>query len=858
MNALKSLGKLVWGSKDNPELFKLTSGVLYEVNPAAKVSRKCIFKDAELCIRRTDVQFQYQLVALRVFEEGEDELAASGDDAGELDDECAFLIGAELKFMPTVVELAHGFKWVDVVAGDGAAVEYEYIVEDATANKTTRNAFAIAVARCAWERKARRPYTQAAEADVKAMLAQAEDNQLERMLSSVQINDDDIAAAVAGYDSVEEVPLQPPAAAPAAAPATHKRVLPAEPKEIPTGEVVVSILGEFYMFDAETTVFTQVAAEVALTVIETDQYTYWMNVASDERSYVAQLIEPEMNAVFNHDHHSLIWNYFDENGKAYSFSVVSADDKHYEALHQGMTRAAYETLNREPWHKVNESTQDYLLDAGEEDNDMMDVPEDWNSDGDHLSEDDEAESEAESEGVEVKVESESEVAGGEAESESEAESDGDDEIDQIFRHAPVPSNVKTTLTAAAEAADESSDEEEEDESEEEESEDDESDAGEGASAGGQDAKNSMLAVGYKHDRSFVVRGSRIGVFRHSENDGIEFDTTISRIDDTHGTEFTPSSVMLHEQDSSMVLQNRDRPHELYRMDLEYGKVVEEWKVHEDIPTVSVAPNTKYSQMTGDKTLVGLSHNMLYRIDPRVGGDNMVVQDELQSYTTKSHFTAAATTESGAIAVGSGKGEIRLFDRLGVRAKTTLPALGEAILGIDVTSDGRYVVATCKTYLLLIDTKIPSDPAGKTGFQKSFPQAQKPAPRRLQLRPEHVVYMSAPISFTPAKFNQSPDGNHSEKTIVTSTGPFVITWNLRRALGTGRGDAYHIKQYADVVVADNFRFGQDRSIVVTLPNDVQCVKRSQLAKPTRESLMIRPQQRTSLLSSGRDDIVNSPF
>ncbi|KAJ2351585.1 Vacuolar import and degradation protein 27, partial [Coemansia sp. RSA 2611] len=329
----------------------------------------------------------------------------------------------------------------------------------------------------------------------------------------------------------------------------------------------------------------------------------------------------------------------------------------------------------------------------------------------------------------------------------------------------------------------------------------------------------MLAVGYKHDRSFVVRGSRIGVFRHGENDGIEFDTTISRIDDTHGTEFTPSSVMLHEQDSSMVLQNRDRPHELYRMDLEYGKVVEEWKVHEDIPTVSIAPNTKYSQMTGDKTLVGLSHNMLYRIDPRVGGDNMVVQNELQSYTTKSHFTAAATTESGAIVVGSGKGEIRLFDRLGVRAKTTLPALGEAILGIDVTSDGRYVVATCKTYLLLIDTKLPSDPAGKTGFQKSFPQAQKPAPRRLQLRPEHVVYMSAPISFTPAKFNQSPDGNHSEKTIVTSTGPFVITWNLRRALGTGRGDAYHIKQYADVVVADNFRFGQDRSIVVTLPNDV---------------------------------------
>ncbi|KAJ2494339.1 Vacuolar import and degradation protein 27, partial [Coemansia sp. RSA 2052] len=530
--------------------------------------------------------------------------------------------------------------------------------------------------------------------------------------------------------------LPPPAAAPIArkrgakAHRAPKWELPAEPKEIPTGEVVVSILGELYMFDAQTAVFTQVDKEVALTVIETAKYTYWMNVASDERSYVAQLVEPEMNAVFNHDHRSLIWNYFDEAGRAYSFSVVSADDKHYEALHQGMTRAAYETLNHEPWHKVNESSQDYLLDAGEEDNSMMDIPEDWDTDDEQGQVDEEGDESEEEEDEEEEGESDEETSAAlipkqevvevsdddeeESEDDDEAEDeseDGEDEIDQIFRRAPVPENVKTTLTAAAEAAaDESSDEEEGDESDKDESGDEEeSDAGEGAGAGGEGghgAKNSMLAVGYKHDRSFVVRGSRIGVFRHGENDDIEFDTTINRIDDTRGTEFTPSSVMLHEQDSSMVLMNRDRPHELYRMDLEYGKVVEEWKVHEDIPTVSIAPNTKYNQMTGDKTLVGLSHNMLYRIDPRVGGDNMVVQNELQSYTTKSHFTAAATTESGAIAVGSGKGEIRLFDRLGVRAKTTLPALGEAILGIDVTSDGRYVVATCKTYLLLIDTKLP--------------------------------------------------------------------------------------------------------------------------------------------------------
>jgi hypothetical protein len=35
-----------------------------------------------------------------------------------------------------------------------------------------------------------------------------------------------------------------------------------------------------------------------------------------------------------------------------------------------------------------------------------------------------------------------------------------------------------------------------------------------------DAKNSALAVGYKSDRSFVVRGDRIGVFKHTDHDSL--------------------------------------------------------------------------------------------------------------------------------------------------------------------------------------------------------------------------------------------------------------------------------------------------------------------------------------------------
>lgn len=101
--------------------------------------------------------------------------------------------------------------------------------------------------------------------------------------------------------------------------------------------------------------------------------------------------------------------------------------------------------------------------------------------------------------------------------------------------------------------------------------------------------NSQLAVGYKHDRSFVVRGSKIGVFKHTPNNNLEFSTNISKVETPKGKLFSPKKVMLHSEDTNMILQNEANPNSLYRMDLEYGKVVDEWKVHDDIGVKTFAP-----------------------------------------------------------------------------------------------------------------------------------------------------------------------------------------------------------------------------------------------------------------------------
>jgi hypothetical protein len=378
--------------------------------------------------------------------------------------------------------------------------------------------------------------------------------------------------------------------------------------------------------------------------------------------------------------------------------------------------------------------------------------------------------------------------------------------------------------------------------------------------------NSQLAVGYKHDRSFVVRGSKIGVFKHTPNNNLEFSTNISKVETPKGRLFSPKKVMLHAEDSNMVLQDEANPNSLYRMDLEYGKVVDEWKVHDDIPVNTFAPETKFSQMSAAQTFLGLSRNALYRIDPRVTG-NKLVETDLKQYASKNDFSAAATTEKGYIAVASNKGDIRLFDRLGINAKTHIPALGEPIIGVDTSADGRWILATCRTYLLLIDAlQKDGKNEGKLGFEKSFAKESKPQPRRLGLQPSHVAQFQhetkTPISFTPAKFNTGLDA--SETSIITATGPFIITWNMKKVLA-GRKDPYTIKRYAEEVKADNFKYGSDKNVIVALPNEVNMVAKQTFKKPTRESIagpgaFSTPRRSGGGRASGlrKSEIVNSPY
>ncbi|WWC90654.1 uncharacterized protein L201_005590 [Kwoniella dendrophila CBS 6074] len=553
---------------------------------------------------------------------------------------------------------------------------------------------------------------------------------------------------------------------------------------------------ELYLFDTETDVFVIQEKEVNADLASNGEYDTWIIVRHNSTPFISAPIDAEMNPRFDMANHAFMFTFRETEGLPGMTWCLRFDEEVFGEWKDKFTIFMWEGKNRMNYAKAKADEQRYIQEAYED----VEMAEPEDEESRHDSEDEEEENEA------------------------------------------------------------SFDEREDYQSESEESE---------AGAFERGSKNQQLAVGYKNDMSFVARGDMIGVFAH-QDDKLRFRTAIDRVKNMEGKSFSPRKMMLHNQDGNMLLLDPNNQNSVYRMDLEYGKVVDEWKVSDSVDVTNIIPDSKYAQMNPQQTFIGHSHNGLFRIDPRVSG-NKLVESQFKQYATKNDFSAATTTESGRLAVASNKGDIRLFDQIGKNAKTALPALGDPIIGVDVSADGRWLVATCKTYLLLIDTLIGDGRyKGSLGFDRSFPADSKPIPRRLQLKPEHIAYMEDPVSFTPARFNTGV--NEAEKTIVTSTGKYVVickfvlfrAWltqigNFRR-LKQGRIDDYQIKQYDSRVVADNFKFGADKNIIVALEHNVVMANKKELAKPTRSSLAPRASLSTPArkIRQSHSDIVNSPY
>ncbi|KAK7976383.1 hypothetical protein PG989_014846 [Apiospora arundinis] len=852
MFVLKNVGKLLFGNNSQESMIELPQGQLYLVRPLSpKGYSELIFKDATARIRRTGQDFQYQLVVQRVYEEGEAELLAEeeGEDA-EIDaltterDEKTFLLDEALHFR---VESREGSEnilaWKDLSGDVGDLFEF---VCDGTVSANQVASFDKIAKQCQYERKYRKPHTTASEED----LFQFEFEDEQPIPQASPIHSPTIGRT---FDSDEMFPNINNSNSKAAANISVKRD---SPTQAPIAEMLARDDHEHE--PEQESEQEQEPERQEREVRAPDQEKDMGPPEAAEQPEPLEILSMELGELHFFDFQSGAfvlqdssvtaqvsdigkWQYwlhvaskerewlgipvvadinpvFNFEFLSFIFNQFTEDGSAYSWLlrfkDQPTLEKFQEGLMRALWEQLNEIKWTKVKDQERqyvldafEDLTMEDAPEDNGEEDEREREEAEADEEEEEE---VGIRNE--------------EYDTDEEQDDFDTMQAKDGNT-----------------------------------------------NKAIAVGYAHDRSFVVRSSQIGVFKHTPANNLEFSTNISKIETPKGTLFSPKKVMLHNEDRNMILQNETDPNKLYRMDLEYGKVVDEWNVHDDIPVVTFAPENKFAQMTHEPTFLGIGSNSLFRVDPRLSG-NKLVDSQLKQYASKNDFSAISTTEKGYVAVASNKGDVRLFDRLGINAKTHIPALGEAIIGLDVSADGRWVLATCRTYLLLIDAMQKSGKnEGKLGFEKSFAADSKPQPRRLALTPEHVAQFAyetgKPVSFTPARFNTGHNGE--ETSIISATGPYIINWNMKKVL-KGNKAPYFIKRYTEEVKADDFKFGTDENVLVALPNEVSMVAKKQLKAPSRESiagpLLHTPRKSSGRVGNlhsgryklGRDDVVNSPF
>lgn len=336
--------------------------------------------------------------------------------------------------------------------------------------------------------------------------------------------------------------------------------------------------------------------------------------------------------------------------------------------------------------------------------------------------------------------------------------------------------------------------------------------------------NSSLTVAFRGNRSYVVRDNNIGVFKVSDDDDLEFVSAIKDVMTSNKKFVDPQDPMMYLEDRAMVFSDRENKNTLYKMDIEKNKIVDEWQVG-DKSVVQYGPTKKFDQLTGEQTMLCLSKNGVFKIDPRVNGSNKIVQDESKEYATKYNFSSIATTQHGYIAIGSKRGEIRLYDRLGIRAKTLIPSLGQPIKYLCTSADGKWLLATCDSSLLLMDLQIKSGKnAGEIGFLKSMPVGDNVKTYILKISPEHATHIlnqtKKPLCFSRAYFNTGI--GEKEDTIVTSNGPFAISWSIPKVV-KGDKKPYKLDWYDSPIIENNFEFGNKDNVIVALKDDVSLSK-----------------------------------
>ncbi|KAJ4965763.1 hypothetical protein NE237_017612 [Protea cynaroides] len=301
------------------------------------------------------------------------------------------------------------------------------------------------------------------------------------------------------------------------------------------------------------------------------------------------------------------------------------------------------------------------------------------------------------------------------------------------------------------------------------------------------------------DNSFLVGSAGIQVVKnfshgiHGKGVSVRFNSESSSLGFS-----TPKKALLMRAETNMLLMSpmdhgKAGRSGLHQFDIETGKVVTEWKFEKDGTDISmrdITNDSKGAQLDpSESTFLGLNKNTLCRWDMR--DRQGMVQNIANANTPVLHwneghmfqrpnFSCFASTGDGSIVVGSEDGKIRLYSKGSMRqAKTAFPGLGSPITHVDVTYDGKWILGTTDTYLILICTLFTDkDGKAKSGFTGRMGN-RIPAPRLLKLTPLDFHLAGSDNKLHGGQFSWVTENGKQERHLVASGGKYSIIWNFQQ-------------------------------------------------------------------------------
>ena len=325
--------------------------------------------------------------------------------------------------------------------------------------------------------------------------------------------------------------------------------------------------------------------------------------------------------------------------------------------------------------------------------------------------------------------------------------------------------------------------------------------------------NKFCVDALSNDRTFCINdNNEIVVYKSNlNNDTIEKLSSLPVIQEYKGKNVSLNKGLLYKGEQNILLLDENNPYVLYQYDLPKGKIVSEWKT--DKTSISdICSFKRNGQTTDEKIIYGVNPKAVFTLDERMNNKNNI--GDIKTYSTKNYANKIISSGEGQFVTGGEKGDLRFYDRIGVKAKNLMSLYGDPIRHIEISSDDQYLLLTCDKYLLLINA---TDIKGEdTAFKRTFKLTERRKPVTLQLKTKDIAkYQLQDAIFTPARFDPNENGVNN---IITSMGEYVIIWNYND-IRKGKFN-YKIKKADDLVIDNYFKVGKGNKIIVGMPTKMR--------------------------------------